>query len=47
MTFGWNIQRPGKPEGVKSVEIKTGERRLVEFFLSPFTRQAREALRER
>ncbi len=30
-----------------SVEIKTGERRLIEFFLSPFTRHAREALRER
>jgi hemolysin D len=30
-----------------SVEIKTGERRLIEFFLSPFARHAREALRER
>ena len=30
-----------------SVEIKTGERRLIEFFLSPFSRHAREALRER
>jgi hemolysin D len=30
-----------------SVEIKTGERRLIEFFLSPFLRHARESLRER
>jgi len=29
------------------VEIKTRERRLIEFFLSPLTRHAREALRER
>jgi hemolysin D len=30
-----------------SVEIKTGERRLIEFFLSPFLRHVRESLRER
>jgi hemolysin D len=30
-----------------SVEIKIGERRLIEFFLSPFLRHARESLRER
>jgi hemolysin D len=30
-----------------SVEIKTGQRRLIEFFLSPFLRHARESLRER
>jgi len=30
-----------------SVEIKIGERRLIEFFLSPFLRHAREGLRER
>lgn len=30
-----------------SVEIKTGERRLIEYFLSPFQRHARESLRER
>jgi hemolysin D len=30
-----------------SVEVKTGERRLIEFFLSPVLRSAREALRER
>jgi hemolysin D len=30
-----------------SVEIKTGERRLIEFFLSPLLRHAREGLRER
>lgn len=30
-----------------SVEIRTGQRRLIEFFLSPFLRHARESLRER
>lgn len=30
-----------------SVEIKIGERRLIEFFLSPLLRHARESLRER
>lgn len=30
-----------------SVEIKTGQRRLIEFFLSPLLRHARESLRER
>ncbi|HEV8530325.1 MAG TPA: HlyD family type I secretion periplasmic adaptor subunit [Methylomirabilota bacterium] len=30
-----------------SVEIKTGQRRLIEFFLSPLIRHARESLRER
>jgi hemolysin D len=30
-----------------SAEIKTGKRRLIEFFLSPFIRHARESLRER
>ncbi|HET7875520.1 MAG TPA: HlyD family type I secretion periplasmic adaptor subunit [Methylomirabilota bacterium] len=30
-----------------SAEIKTGERRLIEFFLSPVLRSARESLRER
>jgi hemolysin D len=30
-----------------SVEIKTGQRRLIEFFLSPLLRGAKESLRER
>ena len=30
-----------------SLEIKTGQRRLIEFFLSPLIRHARESLRER
>jgi hemolysin D len=30
-----------------TVEIKTGQRRLVEFFLSPLFRAGRESLRER
>ncbi len=30
-----------------SVEIKTGQRRLIEFFLSPLIRHVRESLRER
>ena len=30
-----------------SVEIKTGQRRLLEFFLSPFLKYQDEALRER
>jgi hemolysin D len=30
-----------------TVEIKTGERRIVEYFLSPFLRYADEAMRER
>ncbi len=30
-----------------SAEIKTGQRRLIEFFLSPLIRHARESLRER
>ena len=30
-----------------SVEIKTGQRRLIEFFLSPLLRHAHESLRER
>ncbi len=30
-----------------SVEIKTGQRRLIEFFLSPLFRAGKEGLRER
>ena len=30
-----------------SVEIKTGQRRLIEFFLSPLFRAGKESLRER
>jgi hemolysin D len=38
---------PLAPGMATQVEIKTGERRLIEFFLSPFLRYRDEALRER
>jgi hemolysin D len=30
-----------------SVEIKTGKRRVIEYFLTPLMQHARESLRER
>jgi hemolysin D len=30
-----------------SVEIKTGQRRLIEFFLSPLLKYGQESIRER
>jgi hemolysin D len=38
---------PLAPGMATQVEIKTGERRLIQFFLSPFLRYRDEALRER
>ena len=35
------------PGMAAQVEIKTGERKIIEFFLSPFLKYQDEALRER
>ena len=35
------------PGMVVTVEIKTGQRRLIEFFLSPLLKSVRETARER
>ncbi len=34
-------------ELVRPLRLKTGERRIIEFFLSPFLKYQDEALRER
>jgi hemolysin D len=35
------------PGMVVTVEVKTGERQIIEFFLSPFVKYQDDALRER
>jgi hemolysin D len=35
------------PDMLVTVEIKTGQRRLIEYFLSPLIQYASEGLRER
>jgi hemolysin D len=35
------------PFAGQSVEIKTGHRRLIEFFLSPLLKYGQESIRER
>jgi hemolysin D len=39
--------RPLEPGMIVTAEIKTGQRRVIEYLLSPFTRYRHEALRER
>jgi hemolysin D len=40
-------QVPLSPGMAVTAEIKTGKRRLIEFFLSPLLKFARESVRER
>jgi hemolysin D len=47
-----NIQVENKPVNLSSgmavtVEIKTGKRRVIEYFLTPLMQHANESLRER
>jgi hemolysin D len=40
-------QLPLTPGMAVTVEIKTGERRIIEYLLSPLARHSQQALRER
>lgn len=47
----WCVSNAGKPQGLSpiavTVEIKTGKRRVIEYFLSPLLQYGNESLRER
>ncbi len=45
---GSTDEGPGRPGGIEAgAGIKTGERRVIEFLLSPIVRTASESLLER